>query len=402
MDTEYDFITPEFLHLIFFKQKSIVIFPHVDLKHLRGLEAFTIGYNLIDLEATALYNIREMVKSDAESYSHTPNYHLIYNLDKEKAKQLLDLENAHAILNITQNASDLVEIANENFIFYNKKSSKFLNYDFSNKDLKMERMILSLAKTYDMIRDELQNIKQTANKIYTTLMNSPEKFNIDKLTDTYKLAEKDKIIEFTENYYDIILPGDNDDQCNAEEGSDKLSHDLPKGAENLALDFSSEFNIIHSQNKRIFQVFIIQLDEYRTKNVNQSNLELNELFTPSSLYNYLRRHHWSEGIPRNFLIQWKNALSMNGGLSEEDLMDFQLILQDLGIQYNIFEQDIVNKETNKNKNRLQYKKYELDFEKTKIINGIEESIPSLSDFPKFREWVIQKLNIIEERLRNSK
>lgn len=391
MDTEYDFITPEFLHLIFFKQKSIVIFPHVDLKHLRGLEAFTVGYNLIDLEATALYNIREMVKSDAESYSHTPNYHLIYNLDKEKAKQLLDLENAHAILNITQNASDLVENAHEDFIFYNKKAAKFINYDFSGKDLKMERMILSLAKTYDMIRDELQSIKQTASKIYSTLMNTPEIFNIDKLTDSYTLAERDKFIEFTENYYGIILPDNEEDEQNDEQArAITPTQNLSRTTDIPALDFSSEFDIIHSQNKRLFQVFITQLDDYRTKNVNQSNLELNELFTPSSLYNYLRRHHWSKGIPHEFVMQWFEALTMNGGLSEDEVIDFQLILQELGIQPQIIEQ-ITSEVKTDSKPKKQQKE-------TKQDNHLDGRIPSISNFPTFKKWMLQKLDLIEEQL----
>jgi hypothetical protein len=31
MDTAFDFIKPEFLHILFFQQKNLVIYPYVDL-----------------------------------------------------------------------------------------------------------------------------------------------------------------------------------------------------------------------------------------------------------------------------------------------------------------------------------------------------------------------------------
>ncbi|TXT62237.1 MAG: hypothetical protein BAJALOKI3v1_640011 [Promethearchaeota archaeon] len=416
MDTEYDFLTPEFLHLIFFKQKNIVIFPHVDLKHLRVLEAFTVGYNLIDLEATALYNIREMVRSDAESYSQTPNYHLIYNLDKEKAKQLLDLENAHMILNVNQNCSDLIDFAHESFIFYNKKSAKFLNYEFTQTDLKMEKIILSLAKTYEMIREKLQGIKSTATKIYSTLMNNPESFDIDRLINAYTLTEQESLIEFTENYYDIIIP--DDDGIENEQEKDSISREsraygntnqnreesIPKsmGMATRALDFSDDFEIIKNQNKHIFRVFLHELDEYRQKEINNSNLDLNQFFVPNDLYNYLRRHHWSEGIPESFLNQWKAALNRNGGLSQEELLDFENILRGLDIKNDLIHQIIDGSESKiqkinerSNNNALPSQLNEND------QNLGDYEIPPVSDFARFKAWMINTLDAIEKKLKNS-
>ncbi|MBD3213799.1 MAG: hypothetical protein GF311_14415 [Candidatus Lokiarchaeota archaeon] len=416
MDTEYDFLTPEFLHLIFFKQKNVVIFPHVDLKHLRALEAFTVGYNLIDLEATALYNIREMVRSDAESYSQTPNYHLIYNLDKEKAKQLLDLENAHIILNVNQNCSDLIDLAHESFIFYNKKATKFLNYEFTLPDLKIEKMILSLAKTYEMIRDELQEIKNTATKIYTNLMNNIDMFDIDRLTSSYTKAEQERIIEFTENYYDIILPDDNEieneDQKDTvatesreyENISQKREDSIPKftGMTTRALDFSDDFEIIKNQNKHIFRVFLHELDEYRQQEINNSNLDLHQFFVPNDLYNYLRRHHWSEGIPESFLNQWNAALNRNGGLSQEELLDFENILRGLDIKNEIIHQIIdeseskIQKIDNGNKNNALGSLLNENDKESR-----EYKIPPVSDFARFKAWMIDTLDAIEKKLKNS-
>ena len=63
MDTDFDFMEPEFLDILFFQQKNLVIFPYVDLKHLHALELFTVGHNVVDLESTALYNLKEIIEN---------------------------------------------------------------------------------------------------------------------------------------------------------------------------------------------------------------------------------------------------------------------------------------------------------------------------------------------------
>ena len=74
MDTATDFIRPEFLNILFFQQKNLVIFPYVDLKHLHGLDTFTVGHNAIDLESTALHSLREFLEVEVNnSYSQTPD-----------------------------------------------------------------------------------------------------------------------------------------------------------------------------------------------------------------------------------------------------------------------------------------------------------------------------------------
>jgi len=393
MDTEYDFLTAEFLYLIFFQQKNIVIYPHMDLKHLRGLEVFTVGYNLIDLEATALYNLKGMVKNDIESYSQTPTYHLIYNLDKKKATPLLKLQNVHCILNINQKCNDLIPEAHNDFIFYNKKAAKFLNFDFEGIDLTMENMILSLAKTYEMIRDELQKIKNTATKIYTALNKNLNSLDIDKITNGYTQNEQNKIIQFTENYYDIILPEDLDPKTSQSE-SHEMTHTKVKTSVSelltkTAIDFSKEFDIIKNQNKHIFQIFIKELDEYRQKKVNDSNLELNDIFMPNKLYNYLRRHHWSDAISEDFIIQWKEALNANGGVTQDEILDFETILRSLGVQDKVFE------------NVIDGEKSGIKPQSLKIAQNQNQSnsIPNLSNFHEFKSWMISRLDKIEKELK---
>ncbi|MBD3212223.1 MAG: hypothetical protein GF311_06405 [Candidatus Lokiarchaeota archaeon] len=124
MDTEYDFITPEFLHLLFFRQKNLVIFPHVDFKHLNSLGSFCIGYNVIDLESTALHDLPGILEDDKnESYSKIPNLYLIYNLDRSRMETLLSLKKFRMILNVNQKYNPRKKINRNSFSITRRRSA---------------------------------------------------------------------------------------------------------------------------------------------------------------------------------------------------------------------------------------------------------------------------------------
>ena len=83
MDSGEDFLTPEFLNILFFQQKNLVIYPYVDLKHLHSLEVFTASYSHIDLESTALNDLRQVLELESESsYSQSPTFYFIYNIER--------------------------------------------------------------------------------------------------------------------------------------------------------------------------------------------------------------------------------------------------------------------------------------------------------------------------------
>jgi len=384
MDTAFDFIKPEFLHLLFFQQKNLVIYPYVDLKHLRGLEVFTIGYNLIDLESTALYDLKEVILNDSYSDIHTPNFYLIYNLDKKKAKDLLELKDVHCILNVNQNITNLLSESNNHYIFYNKKTDKFLNYDFSKVDLKFEQILISLADNIEILRDNLQNIKITANHLYIELNNNPDSINLSKILKNYDEDEFPKILEFTKNYYNITLPEDI-------LAKRKRFYKPPE----KIIDFSGEFDIITNQNKKLREEFIQSLHEYQDKHVNKSNLELRELYSPQLLYNYLRKHHWKEGIPKNFLEEWIGMNQTKYELQENDYIEFEEILTKLKIPQKIITELISGTIDSNSKST----KTEITKQKERTKNPSENSnIPSVSDFAKFKKWILKELDTIEKNL----
>ncbi|MFX0083829.1 MAG: hypothetical protein ACFE94_18925, partial [Candidatus Hodarchaeota archaeon] len=140
MDSGEDFITPEFFNILFFQQKNLVIFPYVDLKHLHSLEIFVAGYSPIDLESTALHDLRNILEFESSNtYSQSPTFYFIYNLDRNKTKEILTIENIRCVLNSNE---IIPELANSSeFVFYNKKNNQFINYTGSN--LAFEQQLIS-------------------------------------------------------------------------------------------------------------------------------------------------------------------------------------------------------------------------------------------------------------------
>ena len=155
MDVGEDFLTPEFLNILFFEQKSLVIFPYVDLKHLHTLEIFTPGYIPIDLESTALNNIKSFLESERNnSYSQSPTIYFISNVDKQKVQEIMEIKDIHCIINSNENLADLAN--GSQFVFYNKKTKRFINYDDDNIDLEFERSIVSDAPDKILLQNKIQ------------------------------------------------------------------------------------------------------------------------------------------------------------------------------------------------------------------------------------------------------
>ncbi|MFX1574327.1 MAG: hypothetical protein ACFFB0_16425 [Promethearchaeota archaeon] len=319
MDTATDFIRPEFLNILFFQQRNIVIFPYVDLKHLHGLDIFTIGHNTIDLESTALHNVREFLEGEVNnSYSQTPNLYFIYNVDKENLNEILGIQDVRFIINTNENVRDLAN--GDSYIFFNKKHNQFLNYNIPDSELAFEEYLISSSENEMILQDKIQQIKSMATKIFTEVNKDSTLQNLPKILDGYDKKYWNSIVKFTENYFKINVP-------------DISYLNSVRSPKKQLQDFSDEYEFIVSTNKQIGKEFIQLLHEYRGKKVNSANLELEELFNPQKLYNYLRNHHWKEGIPHEFIDEWCKMEFSQYTLNEVDQHDFENILKKLGIQH---------------------------------------------------------------------
>jgi hypothetical protein len=363
---------------LFFQQKNVVIFPYVDLKHLHSLELFTAGHNVVDLESTALHNLKEILEFEStNTYSQAPSLYFIYNLDKNKVKEILSLQNIRCILNASENVSELVN--GSTFVFYNKKSNQFLNLDES--DLEFEEFLINSSGNKEVLQDTIHKIKVISSRVFAVLNQSSSLDRIPQLLRDFDKKYWKKILDFTGSYFDIEVPEISQLQLPED------SHE--KGPlNNNTQDYSDEYTVLVSTNKAIGKEFIQLIHDYRSKRVNSSHLVLEQLFNPLELYNYLRNHHWKEGIPESFVKEWSSMNISQYKLTETDY-------DDLGTIFKLLNIPPVNiKYSNKNNIKTREVK-----KVSSSIKKLESNIiPSLKDFPTFKAWMFETLDGIENLL----
>jgi len=393
LDTAIDFIQPEFLNILFFQQKNLIVFPYLDLKHLHALELFTVGYNVIDLESTALYNLKEIIEFEANnSYSQNRTFFFIYNLDNNKIKEILEIPDIRCILNTNEDIKPVINvISDNNFIFYNKKNKTFLNYDKGAMDLEFEHYLISTSENETVLHEKIQQIKIVATKIFMEVNKNPNYLDtIPDILKDYDFKFWDKILKFVKIYFNVEIP-----QINIKNLSNfhKKSNSTLK-ADVRIKDILKEYEYIISRNKHIAKEFVQLLHEYRCKKVNPKNLDLEQLYDPQKLYIYLRTHHWANEIPRDFIYQWIKMNNTGYSLSENDILDFKEIFKCMD-----FFDESIHVELKRNNPELSGNIKDkagntIDFQATK--KSLIVNIPSINNFPKFKEFLEKKLDEIED------
>ena len=382
MDTGDDFITSEFLHLLFFEQKNLVIFPYVDLKHLRSVDVFTVGFETVDIDSTAIHNLNEIIDYECNSsYSQLQTLYFILNPSFEKLERLVDSPRLRCVINSKENVESLAN--GDQFVFYNKKNNTFLNYEFEVRDLSFEEEILRSSPTTQAIVDELLKIKSVSSKIFAELNQNNSSDNLPEILGEYDQKYWNKILRFTELYCQIEIPEFN------------RPIQLPKkNSSSKEIDYSAEYESIIKTNRKIGRSFIQLIHDYRYDRVNPANLEVGQLFYPQKLYNYLRNHHWKKGMPKEFAINWFKKATKDFSNPGEALMEFQVILNKLQLSYTINDTDLERKTELKKKRKVQNEK------PTSMSNSKPprkaHSIPSIENFPEFKDWLLNKLTELEK------
>ena len=386
MDTEYDFFTPEFLHLLFFKQKNLVVFPYVDLKHLRSLDLFAVGFETVDVDSTVIHNLNEIIEyENNNSYSALQTLYFVLNPSFEELERLVDSHGLRCVINSKENVESLAN--GDQFVFYNKKSNSFLNYSFEKLDLSFEEELFRISPNKQSLLDELLKIKSVSSKIFAELNQSGNLDNFPEILEEYDQKYWSKILEFTKLYCQIEIP----------EFTPPVQ--LPKNGSSSKkeIDYSAEYELIIKTNRKIGRSFIKLIHEYRFDKVNPANLEVNQLFYPKKLYNYLRNHHWKDGIPKGFVIDWfRNALK-DISETEELLMEFQVIVNKLRLPYSVNDIEIEYKTEPKKKIsplKETQNKNQITIPPANQPNKTV-SVPSIDNFPEFRQWLLDKVTQLE-------
>ncbi|MFX1447124.1 MAG: hypothetical protein ACFFCG_03170 [Promethearchaeota archaeon] len=377
MDTGYDFITPEFFNILFFNQKNLVIYPYVDVKHIHSLDCFTIGHDLIDIDSTGLENIHDIIEFETNnSYSQQPTLYYLLNVSAEDVERLVESPKIRCIINTSDNVEHLVN--GNKYIFYNKKNKTFLNYEPERINISFEQYIIQISQNEQVLLDEILKIKRIATKIFSDVNMNGNSDNLPKLMSDYDQIYWDKILSFTEQYFTVKIP-------------EFTRPKIPSKRKNLDLskDFSEEYEFILKTNRKIGQKFIQLLHDYRFDKVNPANLEIDQLYYPKKLYNYLRNHHWAKGIPQGFITNWVQKLSTNSRLDERDRLDIQIIFDKLRLPQ-------MEKKSTNNTNRTSKEPIEDVLEiKKKVSENIGESIPPIEKFQEFKKWLLNKLDEIQ-------
>ncbi|TFG03276.1 MAG: hypothetical protein EU542_02870 [Promethearchaeota archaeon] len=387
MDTGYDYITPEFLNLIFFQRKNIVIYPYLDLKHLHSLEVFAVGYNIIDLDGAAIHNIVDLLEHESyNSYSQNPSLFIISNITEPQLRQIIALDSIHCIINVNENLEKF-PIEGKSFVFYNKKSKKFLNFSMESTDLSFETWLIKNSQNQSILQDKIIKIKSIATQLFTEINNDADKKQLIELLSEYEKKYWDKIIQFTENYYQIEFPQ-----------VPRVHIPSNSVTEERIDEHMKEYELIIKSNNDFAGEFVKALHEYRSKKVNPANLELMELFSPRQLYCYLRKHHWDQGIPEDFIQEWLNMITTHYLLTQSDKQDFLTLFSKLNISSANIEFPSIKKGQIKLSSSETNKKTKN--EDLTVANEIETKIPSIEDFALFKQWIYKKLEQIETRLKS--
>ncbi|MCK4237717.1 MAG: hypothetical protein KAX33_01250 [Candidatus Lokiarchaeota archaeon] len=383
MDTEYDIISPEFFYLLFFKQKSLIIYPYLDLKHLIPLECFLVGYNIEKLDGTALYNLSEIIEyGSISTHNHNPTFFIITNVNREEIEKLIKIKNFHCIINTKEEVSDNL-ISNSDFVVYNKKTKTFLNQDFSNIDLSFETEIIQKSSSLEFLADEIQSIKNLGNRIYLEFNKTGKIEDIIYLLSELKPQYHKKILEFVSNYYDIVIPI-------------SISKELNQPNKNTGSKIIEQYQKIQKINLKIFSIFKTLLQDYK-KNFDDSNLATKQLF-PKNFFVYLREHHWKNGIPRKFLNNWHSRYISQMNPNEEDYTEFKQILSILNVsepEINSLFIKILSTKEKKKSLIINNSNSSIDFN----LKGTDiKEIPSINNIDKFEKWILNKLDQIDSIL----
>ncbi|GAG08859.1 unnamed protein product, partial [marine sediment metagenome] len=122
------------------------------------------------------------------------------------------------------------------------------------------------------------------------------------------------------------------------------------------------------------------------------NLEIDQLYYPKKLYNYLRNHHWKQGIPQDFISNWIQKISTNSHLVENDRLDFQIIFENLQLPQ--IKTASPNIEIQSPKEPVKNKSISSNKTHTKAI----ETIPPIEHFQEFKNWLLKRLDELENLL----
>ena len=388
MKIEVDFLKPEFLNILFFKQKNLIIFPHIDVKKLRTLDMFCIDCSCIEIDATLLDDINDLIEEDfINPYNQNKNLYYIFNIQASRIHELIKNDSIRCIINVSNNIEDIPK--NEKFVFYNRKINQFYNYSPNNNDLTFETELLINFKENKRIIDDLFQIKQVASKFYAEYCDEIDLEKLKFVLNDFDPIFWPKIIEYIENYYGIEVP----------------KEILPENIKTNLIPIKIRENSYRQEYRNAIKIhfaisknFIDALSAYINELKKASDLELNYFYIPEDLYVFLRENYWRDKIPDDFIdMLYIKSIPLFESKEELDLF-FKKFSSKLPV-----DQECISSFS---RNEIEFMEYKLNKgkdnqrEKSSENNGIgkNEKIPDISNFSEFKNWILKILSEIKKQM----
>ena len=351
---------------------------------------FAVGFETVDIDSTVIHNLNEIIEyENNNSYSQLQTLYFVLNPSFEELEKIVDSTRLRCVINSKENVERLAN--GDQFVFYNKKSNSFLNYDFGSCDLSFEEELFRISPNKRSLLDELLKIKSVSSKIFAELNQNGTPDNFPEILEGYDQKYWNKILTFTKLYCQIEIPEFNPPVQLPKNGSSSKKE----------IDYSKEYEVIIKTNRKMGRSFIQLIHQYRFEKVNPANLEVSQLFYPKKLYNYLRNHHWKDGMPKEFVIDWLKNTSKDFSDAEEALMEFQVILNKLNLEYSVNEVKIEKKrepetkisdlKKSRSNDRASKPPMPIPAKRSKIA----QAIPSIDNFSAFKRWLLQKMAQLE-------
>lgn len=232
-------------------------------------------------------------------------------------------------------------------------------------------------------------VKSVASKIFAEINDTQSGEHLPHILSDYDLNYWDAILRFTQLYYGVEVP---------EFKKPKQTH--RKIVAMPEQDFSSEYEAIVKSHRAIGNSFIQLLHDYRFKRVNPANLEVEQLYYPQKLYNYLRNHHWKRGIPKEFVSDWVLEVKQHLHSNEEPLVELQVVLNKLNVPFSLVEFLPSSRAENSPKSKTApstSREVRGNMTAKPRVPKIER-VPSVEKFQEFKLWIEQKLDQLDRAI----
>jgi hypothetical protein len=200
-EAKIKFFSPEMLHLLFVRQKNLVIFPLAPFEFIQKLSNFTVGYEIKEFKPPLLPPT-EFLQYYTEE--HTRSLFIIHDIKKEGLAPLTAIESLRYIVNCSEKLTPKHIRVHPETVFYNWRTGTFFNCLFPAEGMKVENGLLAETARLKELRTRLEKAKMIAENLYQRLDKRYPSRDVRPLLEGNNGLQYRTIFQFMDAYYDNI------------------------------------------------------------------------------------------------------------------------------------------------------------------------------------------------------